>query len=141
MNHLDECVLCKAFAEEKSRIVFEDEFVFAIMNLHALKDGHLMVLPIRHVETLADLDEKEAKSFLNLTQKCMEIIEKTYGGTTISMVNGWKHRSEPHLHLHIVTSKKNLRGLMVASEGVKHCQEAECKKLEEIAEKLRKAFN
>ena len=141
MNHSNECALCISFVEDKSRIVFEDEFVFAIMNLHALKDGHLMVLPIRHVETLADLDEKESKAFLNLTQRCMKVVEETYGGSAISMVNGWEHRSQAHLHLHVITSQKNLRGLMVVSEGVEHCVEAECERLEEMAEVLRKAMN
>lgn len=127
------CALCTSYSEDKYRIVYEDDFVFVMVNNSPLKDGHVMVLPIRHAETLSELTPQEAQAFLRITDECMRISEKLYGDAAISVVNGWKHRSEPHLHLHVVPSKHNLRGLLVASEGIERRVLGEESALREIA--------
>jgi diadenosine tetraphosphate (Ap4A) HIT family hydrolase len=44
-----QCELCLA-KEEKYRIVFQNDLVFVVVNIEPLKQGHLMVLPVRHAE-------------------------------------------------------------------------------------------
>ena len=100
-----------------------------------------MVLPIRHAENLSDLTPQEAQTFLRITDECMRAAEKLHGETAVCVVNGWAHRSEPHLHLHVVPSKENLRGLLVASEGVERRALGDESKLREIAEAFTLALN
>ena len=48
-------------ADDDEALVLErTEHTFAVMNAYPYTSGHLMVAPLRHVATLADLDADEA---------------------------------------------------------------------------------
>lgn len=114
-----DCVLCDILvADENSQLLYRDAHVFVVLNIEPVKDGHLMVLPVRHVKDLADLDQGEAAAFLAACDRAMRILEKMYDGEgPMCMVNGWQHRSQEHLHAHVLPSKSSLRKLYSVTEG------------------------
>ncbi len=52
------CALCAEFTNEK-RAVYVDEYTAVILNHEPLMDGHVMVLPRRHVRNAGDLSPIE----------------------------------------------------------------------------------
>ncbi|MBP9827800.1 HIT family protein [Patescibacteria group bacterium] len=137
---MDACVLCNALINETYRVVYQDESVFAIINDSPVKKGHVMILPVRHVENLSDLKPIESQAFLSLSDRCMRAVEKLTGETSLAIVNGWGFRSQNHLHLHVVPSKHSLRRLFVAAEGVEHRVPASIAELEGTASELTKSL-
>jgi ATP adenylyltransferase len=60
----DECVFCRILASDESGettyIVRRDRFCAVILNAYPYTSGHLMVMPVRHVADLEELDGDEA---------------------------------------------------------------------------------
>lgn len=114
-----ECPLCDVRkAHGDSQLIYEDALVFVIMNLEQVKDGHVMILPVRHVRTLSDLNPEESVAFHRHCDMAMEMVEKLYPEDgPICVVSGWKHRSQEHLHAHVIPSKHSPRELFAYAEG------------------------
>ena len=135
-----DCALCDAFARDRDRIIYEDGRVFVMVNIEPLKDGHVMILPVRHVEQLRDLTPEEAQAFLRAVDACMGGVAEAYRETPMCLVNGWSYRTQPHLHAHVLPSKKDLRGLYAAAEGLEVRKRADAAALRRIVEKLKPFF-
>lgn len=134
------CVLCDSLVHETDRIVFKNEHVFVLVNLEPLKDGHLMILPIRHAEQLGDLTPEEAQAFLQTIDRCMAAVTETHQETPMCLVNGWNFRTQPHLHAHVLPSKYGLRGLYAAAEGVERRKQLDPETLKQMADKMKALF-
>lgn len=131
------CPLCDILTNETSRIVYRDERVFIALNFEPLKSGHLMVLPTKHVENLSDLDPDSAQAFLGGIDKAMNVLTKFSDETPICIINGWAHRSQPHLHAHVLPQKYGLRGLFSRAEQIPDRARVEMSELEEVSEKIK----
>ena len=134
------CSLCTVLEEEKYRVVFRDEFVFVALNFEPLKAGHLIVLPIRHIENLSDLSADEARAFNSAIDQSMRALALNSEETPMCFLNGWKRRSQPHFHMHIILSKESMRGLFVAAEGCPYRQRVTSEALVSMADQLRPLF-
>ena len=79
---------------------------FVILNKYPYNNGHLMVVPQRHVARLADLDADEAQDLMRLTQTAERVLTQVYAPHGFNMgVNLGKPAGagiEDHLHVHIV---------------------------------------
>jgi diadenosine tetraphosphate (Ap4A) HIT family hydrolase len=135
-----ECALCAARLAEAYRVIYQDDHVFVLLNVEPLKDGHVMILPVRHAENLKDLTPEESRAFLVAIDQCMEAMTRVYDHAPMCHVNGWKHRSQPHLHAHVLPSAGSVRELYVAAEGSPRRRRASEDELRAIAERLVTAF-
>jgi histidine triad (HIT) family protein len=135
-----ECPLCDALEKERDRVIYTDDYVFVLVNNEPIKDGHVMILPKRHAEQLKDLSREESESFLKAIDVSMSAVTNVYGETPMCLINGWKFRTQPHLHAHVLPSKKNLRGLYAASEGLEERKRADEQTLQSIADKMKPFF-
>ncbi len=131
------CELCNSLRDDQDRILYQDAYVFILINIEPIKEGHVMILPVRHAEQLKDLTPDESSAFLKAIDLSMKAVTEAYGETPMCLVNGWKYRTQPHLHAHVLPSKKNLRGLYSASEGLEERKRADKKTLRSIKEKLK----
>ena len=134
------CVLCESLEKEPHRVVYRDAFVFVLVNIEPIKDGHVMILPIRHAEQLKDLTPEESSAFLKAIDQCMTAVTESYGETPMCLVNGLKFRTQAHLHAHVIPSKKNLRGLYSAAEGLEERKRADDQTMKNIVEALKPFF-
>jgi len=57
------CVFCE-INKEKTRIIEEKEYTLVILSNPRLTEGHLLIIPKRHVEKISELNKEEKKNYL-----------------------------------------------------------------------------
>ena len=111
---MPDCVFCNIIAGELSAsIVYEDDDHVAFLDARPLFEGHTLLVPRAHVETLADLPADAVAPFFTLTQRLAVAIPQAMDakGTFVAM-NNIVSQSVAHLHCHVVprNPKDGLRG-------------------------------
>jgi len=111
------CPFCNNL-NEQGTLVHETEYSLVAINLHSLKNGHLMILPKRHVEKYIDLTSSESKDIFDLIELFSNVIKKAYGNYPIITINPIHGRSLPHLHIHLIPTKINTRIYVSTTDNV-----------------------
>ena len=102
------CIFCLDTQppESKSLIVFEGHTCYVILNLYPYNNGHLMVVPHRHVGSLAALGDDEMNEVGRLTQRCEAALTEAYQPHGFNIgVNLGKPAGAgvlDHVHVHVV---------------------------------------
>jgi ATP adenylyltransferase len=106
---IDGCLFCVKFNEiddEENLILYRGETCYVIMNRYPYTNGHLMVVPVRHVGEVSELTVEEEVEILSLAGRCtrtMKMLMHADGfniGMNLGRVAG--AGVADHLHLHIV---------------------------------------
>lgn len=139
----DGCVFCNKQAGEddkKNLILFRGKFCFVIMNYYPYNNGHVMVVPKRHIAELQLLSEQEHNEMMQLMSKSIEILKDKMlpHGFNIGMNLGAIAGAgvKDHLHFHIVPRWSGDMNFMPVTGHTKVISEA----LEVTWEKLKPGF-
>ena len=110
----DDCLFCRiASGGAEASVVFDDERSVAFLDSRPLFPGHTLLIPRKHVETLADLPASEIEPlFANAQALCRAVEEAVGAEGSFVAINNRVSQSVPHLHIHVVPRKKKdgLRG-------------------------------
>ena len=137
------CIFCSKPAENKDKknlILHRGEYCFIIMNYYPYNNGHLMVVPYRHLAELQDLSELENKEMIELLTLSNKVIKQKMSphgfniGMNIGTVAGAGVKD--HLHFHIVPRWNGDMNFMPIASHTKVISEA----LEQTWEKLKEGF-
>ena len=102
------CIFCDALtkADAASLLLFRGPTCFVILNLFPYNNGHLMIVPNRHVATLASLTPDERDELMVLAQRAEHAVQEAYRpeGLNIGINLGRPAGAGivDHLHLHVV---------------------------------------
>jgi len=102
------CIFCNKPQEGKDKenlILYKGETSFIIMNRYPYSNGHLMAVPYKHTNSMSELTESERLELMNLTTKCIEILDiMNPDGFNVGMNLGTAGGAgiDDHLHFHIV---------------------------------------
>ena len=126
--HGDACVFCKIINKTlPASIVYEDADHVAFLDARPLFEGHTLLVPRAHVETLADLPPDAVAPFFTLTQRLSRRDPAGDGraGTFVAM-NNIVSQSVPHLHCHVVPRNSQGRParLLLAAHQVRRRRRA-----------------
>ena len=110
----DGCVFCRiAAGTDPAHLVLDDADVVAFLDARPVFPGHVLVVPRRHVDTLADLDVADLGRFFGAVQRVERAVRAGMGspGSFVAM-NNVVSQSVPHLHVHVVPRRRKdgLRG-------------------------------
>jgi ATP adenylyltransferase len=103
-----ECVFCTAQRSEDADplVVFRGRTCFVILNLFPYNNGHLMVVPNRHIASLVDASSEELAELMELTRRSEIALREAFAPHGLNMgINLGKAAGAgvlDHLHLHIV---------------------------------------
>ncbi len=105
-----DCVFCKILNKEiPSYKIYEDEYVYAFLDIAKDIDGHTLVIPKKHVTNVLDCDSLT----LAKVAEAIRIISKHYvndlGYDGVNILNASGEAAEQsvmHLHFHILPRKK-----------------------------------
>ena len=108
------CVFCDIVSgAAAAHVVFEDDLTLAFLDVRPVFEGHTLLVPKAHHETLADLpDELIAPLFTNARTLSRAVVGALDATGTFVAMNNKVSQSVPHLHVHVVPRrpKDGLRG-------------------------------
>jgi histidine triad (HIT) family protein len=108
------CVFCDIVSgAAAAHVVFEDDLTLAFLDVRPVFEGHTLLVPKAHHETLADLpDELVAPLFTNARTLSRAVVDALDATGTFVAMNNKVSQSVPHLHVHVVPRrpKDGLRG-------------------------------
>ena len=109
-----ECAFCSIVTGEvKDYTVFEDAVSLAFLDHRPLFPGHCLLIPRRHLETLADIPADLLPVLFSNAQLLASALEKGLGAEgSFVAINNRVSQSVPHFHVHIVPRRRKdgLRG-------------------------------
>jgi diadenosine tetraphosphate (Ap4A) HIT family hydrolase len=104
------CVFCR-LAESgppslDNLVVWRGDWSFVVLNAYPYGSGHVLVLPLRHVGTLGDLNEQEAAEIWAATRDSVSAIERAYEPDGLNMGANLGRAAgagiPDHVHLHVL---------------------------------------
>ncbi len=102
------CIFCAALVAlaREPLVVHAGERAYVMLNKFPYNNGHLMVVPHRHVGRLAELDRAELSEVMALGQLSERVLVREYAPHGFNMgLNLGKPAGagiEDHLHMHVV---------------------------------------
>ena len=104
-----ECIFCQKSKEnkdEKNYILLREEKCMVILNIYPYNNGHLMIVPYRHIDSIEALEENERLEMMKLLSLMVVSLKKALNpdGFNVGMNLGDIAGAGivGHLHLHIV---------------------------------------
>ena len=101
---MTDCIFCKIIHREiPSKLVYEDEQVFAFDDIKPRAPHHILIIPKRHIATLNDVDDESLLGHIMLTAKQLakklNLDEKGY--RVVMNCNADGGQEVYHIHLHL----------------------------------------
>ena len=98
------CAFCAIVAgDAPAHEVHRDDSTVAFLDVKPIFHGHVLLVPRRHVTTLADLPPDEVPGFFALAQRLERAVETTMAAPgSLVLINNVVSQSVPHLHLHVI---------------------------------------
>ncbi|MDP3919898.1 MAG: HIT domain-containing protein [Candidatus Omnitrophota bacterium] len=100
------CSLLKKNRDTRHYILKRSRYSFSVLNLYPYNNGHVLILPKRHIKYIAQMTDPEKLDWLDMCQRVQSALEKSmrpqgfnwgmnFGRTSGAGVPG-------HLHMHVV---------------------------------------
>ncbi len=111
---MENCVFCKIISGEFStRKIYEDEFTLAFLDISKDVDGHILVVPKKHVKNILDCDSETLSRVMDTVKKVSNHLTQNCGYDGVNLLNASDESAGQtvfHLHIHIIP-RKNSDGL------------------------------
>lgn len=121
---MKDCLFCKIIKGEiPSYKIYENEDVYAFLDIADDFEGHTVVIPKKHYESLLDCEANALNKLMQSVQLISRHYVKECGYDGINILNNSgesAHQSVKHLHIHIVPRKNNDNMFMYAKQHKKN---------------------
>ncbi len=100
------CVFCTQLAEntdKKHFIIKRYDHAYVFLNRFPYQYGHMLIMPLRHVSNLEDLNMEEYQQLMNIVRQAISCLKKTYNvdGVNVGINLGSAAGASKPDHLHI----------------------------------------
>ncbi len=99
----------------KERTVARNHLAFSFLAHMPIVPGHLLICPIRAVESCEELTIEEWQAILELQHQVCQALKKVFDAEGFNFAwNMGEHAGQtvPHFHLHVVPRKKDDAGIL-----------------------------
>ncbi len=86
-------------------IVLSNDLVFAIYDRYPVNQGHMLIIPRRHVEDFWSSTSEERKAFSDLLEDCKQHLDNTFNPAGYNIgINCGEAAGQTvfHLHIHLI---------------------------------------
>src|SRR5690554_1451008 len=108
---MEECIFCKIVRGEiPSKKIYEDENVYAFLDINPKSKGHTLVIPKKHSANIFEIEEDDLENIIKVVQQLAVHIKEKLDpeGMQIRQNNGEiAGQSVNHLHFHIIPKYTN----------------------------------
>jgi ATP adenylyltransferase len=134
------CLFCRMIREKKDKknyIFVRTPYAYGVLNIYPYNNGHILVVPVRHVPDLSKLKKYERDDLIDLQEKCRKALIKALrpAGFNIGMNLGRAAGAgiPGHLHIHMVPRWVGDTNFMPSAANTKVVSQA----LEEVYQRLK----
>ena len=101
---MKDCIFCKlANGEIPTKVVFEDDIVTVFMDANPNTDGHMLIVPKKHIEDFTEIDNETLLHVHDVAKKMKELIYKKLGTCGLKLVNNYgSEQLIKHYHMHLI---------------------------------------
>lgn len=126
------CDFCKIINKQlPAHVVYEDEQLISFLDIDPIHEGHVLIVPKRHIDSIEKLSDDEIIDIMGVARKIVVALKDIYGNEGYSiMQNGGKFCDYGHAHFHVFPRYDNDGFGWTYPEG-------ESEYSERVAEKLR----
>lgn len=114
---MSDCLFCKIIdGQIPSLKVYEDEHVFAFMDIMPLSKGHTLLIPKTHCKDLFEMPEDVARNLYAAAPKVANAIKTAFnpiGMNTVNNNGAAAGQTVFHYHLHLIPRYDETDGLKV----------------------------
>lgn len=110
---MNDCIFCKIMKNEiPSKTIFEDKYLKVFLDVNPMENGHMLVVPKKHIKDFYELDNDLIIHINEITKLMSENIYKKLHCDGIRLINNQGICQDvKHFHLHIIpiySSKEEL---------------------------------
>lgn len=108
MNAMNDCLFCKIAAGEiPSTCLFEDETVFAFLDIDPQAPTHFLVVPKAHIDSATCIDGENSAVVAHIFEVIAALAKKQglNGFRVVSNVGEQAGQSVKHLHFHVLSGR------------------------------------
>ena len=103
---MDDCIFCKIVKGDIPSIkIYEDDHVFAFMDINPVSEGHALVIPKIHAENLWEISEASLSAVHTASKRIVHAMKKGMGPVSVAAIqlNGkGVNQIVMHYHLHLI---------------------------------------
>jgi histidine triad (HIT) family protein len=108
---MSDCLFCRIVAGTiPAKFVYQDEQVVAFEDINPQAPVHVLVIPRRHIASIADFTQAEAGLLVQITQVCAKIARDKgiadSGYRVVTNVGSAAGQSVFHVHLHVLGGRR-----------------------------------
>ena len=100
------CIFCAIVAgTAPSERVYENDRVIVFMDIQPVGDGHLLIVPKRHFESLFEADEESLLAVMSLSRRVAHALKRALApdGIGVHQLNGAAAgQTVFHYHMHLI---------------------------------------
>lgn len=139
------CIFCRALREKRDRnnhIVKRSRHAFAVLNRYPYTNGHVMIVPNRHIAELKDLTDPERLDLLGLQDQVIELLKEILrpDGFNLGLNLGRAAGAGVlgHVHVHIVPRWIGDTNCMPVISGTKVISQSLCVLYEQLVKRRKR---
>ncbi|WP_303923743.1 HIT family protein [Ureaplasma parvum] len=134
---MQDCIFCKILKGEIiSKIIDENEFAIAILDIQPASDGHMLIIPKKHYRNFSLTDPIYLDGMMRLAKNMTFVLEEVFpnvlGFNYLINSNSSAGQVIMHTHLHIIPKQSNERGFVF--KAIK--EEGDISNVDEIYKKI-----
>ena len=107
---MNDCIFCKIIRGEiPSYKIYEDEYVYAFLDISCDSVGHTLVIPKKHCVNVLDCSSDDLQAVTAAVQKISRHYVANCGYTGVNVLNASGKSAQQsvfHLHFHIIPRKE-----------------------------------
>ncbi|MBR5429852.1 MAG: histidine triad nucleotide-binding protein [Firmicutes bacterium] len=106
-----DCIFCRIADQDiPSPLLYEDEYVCAFRDLHPKAPTHILIIPKKHVASLAELTEEDLPLVTHIVRAAQKLAEQEgiadSGYRLLSNCRADAGQEVPHLHFHLLGGRR-----------------------------------
>ena len=103
---MKKCLFCSVIKNNKPyhEIIWQDSKHIAFLDKYPTRNGHILIIPKKHVDYLFDLTEKDYTALLKVARKIALRLKKLSNAKRIYLfIKGFRI---PHAHVHLIPVRR-----------------------------------
>ncbi len=105
-----DCIFCKIIKGEiPAYKLYEDDKVFAFLDITQGTKGHTLIVPKKHVKNVYDMSEEDAQAVFSRVPKLAKALKKAFNPIGLNIINNNDKplQSVFHFHVHLIPRYEN----------------------------------